>query len=181
MLWFFVIVAVLVAAAGAFYWRWRKRVDEEIAEGAALEWAQYQKNEPEFVEGLSEEKFRAVYDKVHRPRFPGYALAIVATFFAALPVIFIALSLALWGAGEIGLIPEPVEVADRLLIEDGRLVFFRETPPEAALYYIRDLGGFYYFFGVLAVWLVIVWFYMRRFHARRPGYMRDEVIRAREK
>lgn len=181
MLWFFTIVAVLIAAAGALYWRWRRRVDADIAEGAGVEWAHFQKHEPEFVEGLTEEEFYAVYDRVHRPRFPAYALATAATFFAALPVAFVALTLLLWGAEKIGAIPEPVEVADRLLIEDGKLVFFRETPPEAALYYVRDLAGFYYFFGVLGVWLGVVWFYMRRFHKRRPGYLRDEIIRAREK
>lgn len=179
MLWFFAIVAVLLAAACALYWRWRRRVEADIAEGAAVEWARFQQNEPEFVKGLTEEKFREVYARVHRPRFPGYALATVATFFAALPATFMALTLALWGAEKTGLVPEPIDVANRLLLKNGELVFFREAPPEAALYYIRDLAGFYYFFGVLVVWLLIVWFYMRRYHRRRPGYLRDEIIRAR--
>jgi hypothetical protein len=90
------------------------------------------------------------------------------------------LTMLLWGAEKAGALPEPVEVADRFLIEDGELRFFRDAPPEAALYYIRDLAGFYYFFGVLIVWLLIVAFFMRRFHGRRPGYLRDEIIRSRE-
>lgn len=180
MLWFFLIVAALLAAAGGLYWRWRKKIEAEIVEGAAIEWAHFQNNEPEFIKAVSEEKFREVYARVHTPRFPGYALAAVTTFFATLPVTFGVLTALLWGAGKTGVLPAPVEVADRLLLEDGNVRFFKDAPPEAALYYIEDLAGFYYFFGVLLVWLAIVAFFMRRFHARRPGYMRDEIIRARE-
>ncbi len=177
---FFLVVFVLLALAGGLYWRWKKKIAEEIAEGAAIEWAMYQKNEPDFLEGMSEEKFREIYARVHTPRFPGYALAAVAAFFISLPVTFAVLNIGLWAASATGLLPEPVDVADRVFIEDGRLVMFKDTPPEAALYYIRDLAGFYYFFGVIASWLLIVWFFMRRFHSRRPGYMRDEIIRSRE-
>lgn len=180
MIGFFIIVAVLFALAGGAFWYWRRKIDAEIAEGAAIEWAQFQKNEPEFIEGISETRFREIYALVHTPRFPAYALAMGATFFASLPVTFTVLTLLLIGAEATGIIPQPIDVADRLLIEDGKLIFFRETPAEAALYYIRDLGGFYYFFGVMASWLLIVAFFMRRFHSRRPGYLRDEIIRARQ-
>ena len=114
------------------------------------------------------------------PRFPGYALAALGTFLATLPVSLGVLTAIMWGAQKTGVIPPPVEMADRLLLEDGQVRFFKDAPPAAALYYIEDLAGFYYFFGVLAVWLVIVAFFMRRYHARRPGYLRDEIIRARE-
>lgn len=180
MLGFFLGVLAFFLVAGVFYWRWRRQVKEELEEGAGIEWAHLKRHEPEFLEGISEQEFHAIYARVHEPRFPGYALAAGATFFLSLPVTLALLSFLLWGAERAGVIPEPVEVADRLLIEDDRLVFFRETPPEAALYYIRDLAGFYYFFGVLLVWLVIVWFFMRRFHTRRPGYLRDEIIRSKE-
>jgi hypothetical protein len=180
MVWFFVIITVPLVAAAAFYWRWRRMIDAEVAEGAAIEWAHLQKHEPEFLTGVSEEKFREIYALVHTPRFPGYALAMVTTFFVSLPVTFAVLALVMWGAQAVGAVPEPVDVANRLFLEDGKLLFFRSTPPEAALYYIRDVSGFYYFFGVLAAWLGIVAFFMRRFHRRRPGYLRDEIIRIRE-
>ncbi len=180
MIWFFLIIALVIAAACGLYWRWRQKIDVEVAEGAAIEWAHLQKQEPEFLEGISEEKFREIYALVHTPRFPGYALAMGATFFGSLPVTFIFLAVALWVAQSLGATPEPVTVADRLFLEDGKLVFFKDTPPEAALYYLRDLAGFYYFFGVLGVWLAIVAFFTRRYHARRPGYLRDEIIRAKE-
>ena len=179
MLGFFLVVFALLAAAGGLYWRWRRKIAEEVAEGAAFEWAHLQKTEPEFLEGMSEEAFREVYARVHTPRFPKYALAAIAAFFVSLPVTFAGLNAGLWAANAAGLIPQPADVADRVFVEDGQLVIFKDTPPEAALYYINDLAGFYYFFGVIAVWLVIVWFFMRRYHARRPGYLRDELLRAK--
>ncbi len=180
MLGFFLVVFALLALAGGLYWRWRVKIAEEVAEGAAIEWAHLQKHEPEFLDGITEDKFREVYAKVHTPRFPKYALGAIASFFISLPVTFAVLSLGLWAADAAGFIPEPVDVADRVFVEDDKLIIFKETPPEAALYYVRDLAGFYYFFGVMAAWLVIVWFFMRRFHSRRPGYLRDELIRAKE-
>ncbi|WDI32949.1 hypothetical protein PUV54_07030 [Hyphococcus flavus] len=180
MLGFFLGVVGLLSVMGALYWRWRKQIDEELAEGASIEWAHFNKHEPEFIKDMDEAKFREIYKRVHEPRFPGYAFAAFATFLLSLPITLMALTAIIWGAQATGVIPEPVDVADRLLIDDGELRFFRDTPPEAALYYVRDLGGFYYFFGVLIVWLFIVAFYMRRFHARRPGYLRDEIIRSRE-
>jgi hypothetical protein len=180
MIWFFLFVAVSLAVLGGFYWRWSERIKIEVAEGAAIEWDRFQKNEPEFLNGMSEEKFREVYSRVHTPRFPGYALGAFVTFFVSLPITLGVLTALLWGAEKAGVIPEPVELADRLLLDDGKVLFFKDTPPEAALYYIEDLAGFYYFFGVLIVWLIIVAIFMRRYHGRRPGYMRDEIIKSRE-
>jgi len=185
MLWFFVIITALLAAAGGFYWRWRRTVAEDIAEGAALEWAYYQKNEPKFLEGMSEAQLREVYARVHTPRFPGYVLAAAAAFFVSLPLTFIALSAVLMGLQATGAIPEPVEVVEQMSLEGGGIKVFgnnidEQSRYEMALYYVGDMAGFYYFFGVLIVWLFIVGFFMRRFHARRPGYMRDEIIRSRE-
>jgi len=179
MMWFFVSIAVLLGAMGFVYWRWRRQIALEIAEGTAIEWAHLEKNEPEFLEGMTREKFDGIYARVHTPRLPGYALAAIVTFVAALPVIFVLLTAVLWGADKAGMLPEPAEVADRLLLDGDEVRFFKAAPPEAALYYVEDVAGFYYFFGVLIVWLAIVAFYTRRFHARRPGYLRDEIIRTR--
>lgn len=179
MIGFLISVLMIMLLAGAGYYFWHRKVVAEIVEGAEIEWHHFNKVEPEFIEGIDEVTFNAVYHRVHMPRFPGYALAAFASFAAALPIIFILLAGLLLGAEAIGVIPEPVDVADQYFIRDGRLVLFRDAPPEAALYYIRDLGGFYYFFGVLLSWLGIVWFFTRRYHSRRPGYLRDELIRAR--
>lgn len=181
MLGFFAIVLVLLAGAGALYWRWRKQVAEEIAEGAGIEWAWYQKNEPEFLQGMSEEKFREVYARVHNPRFPGYALATFATFFISLPVTFGLLSFALWAGEKMGVVPQPVQMVRYINLDSAKAATQSwQCAAECQLYIAEAFGGFYYFFGVIAVWLAIVWFFMRRYHKRRPGYMRDEIIRSRD-
>ncbi len=181
---FYLAVMAALAVAAALYWRWRKAIDEEIAEGAGIEWAHFQKHEPEFLEGLSEDAFRAVYRRVHAPRFPGYVLAAAATFFVSLPVTLALLSAILWGAAKVGAIPEPAEVVEQMSLEGDSIRLLgkdidAQTRYDMALYYIGDLAGFYYFFGVIVVWLAIVAFYTRRYHARRPGYLRDEIIRSR--
>ncbi|NJK44569.1 MAG: hypothetical protein HC933_10045 [Pleurocapsa sp. SU_196_0] len=61
-------------------------------------------------------------------------------------------------ADRFGVSPTPADLAERYLIEGDSMRIITAAPPEAALYWLQDLGGFYYFFGVLAVWLVIVAF-----------------------
>lgn len=179
MVLFFGVASFLLAVLGGLYWLWKRRVDEEITEGAAIEWGRLQKSEPEIIDGLDEAGFRAIYARVHFPRFPGYALAALTTFFASLPVTFGLLAGGLWAGEKLGFLPEPVEIADRFLLDDGTVRLVSSAPPEAALYYVEDLAGFYYFFGVLAVWLLIVAVFMYRYHSRRPGYLRDELLRSR--
>ncbi|MEO1252839.1 MAG: hypothetical protein AAFW81_10900 [Pseudomonadota bacterium] len=184
MLLFFGIVILALAGMHLAFWRWRRKIEQELGEGAAIEWAHFQKNEPAFIEGLDEAAFTAIYKRVNDSRFPGYALATLTTFLLALPVIFALLVGAQWFAGAAGIIPEPIEVARQMSLEGDTITILgnnldEETRYQTALYYIRDLAGFYYFFGVLICWLIIVAFFMRRYHARRPGYLRDEIIRAR--
>lgn len=184
MLSFYVTMLLVLLIATGIFWRWRENVRTEIREGAAIEWANLQKNEPEFLEGYDEAGFNEVYNRVYEPRFPGYALAAFATFILSFPVILIALTALAFAASALGAIPEPIDVARQMNLEGGEIKILgqsidEQTRYQAALYYIRDLSGFYYFFGILISWLGIVAFFMRRFHGRRPGYLRDEVIRSR--
>lgn len=180
-MWSFLAIALaIIVAIGAVYFRWRRGVLAEIAEGADIEWSYFHKKEPEFVKGIDEARFKEIYHKVNYPRFPDYALAASATFVLSLPVTFAVLSMLTFVGERMGWTPEPAEVANYLLIEDGAMRFISSAPPEAAVYYARDLAGFYYFFGVLISWVLIVLVFTRRYHARRPGYLRDEIIRARE-
>lgn len=176
---FFLASLGVVAVLLGFYFRWARRTAAEIAEGADIEWNQLQASDPELLEGLDRARFDAIYRRVHFPRFPGYALACFASFVVSLPASFALLVGGLFAADAVGMTPDAVEIADKYLIEDGRMKLLRAAPSEAALYYVRDLGGFYYFFGVLFIWLLIVAFFMHRYHARRPGYIRDEILRAR--
>lgn len=175
---FFIAIAIFLIIAGLYWWRMR-RLEAEIAEGAEFEWKRLGEADPELLKGLDEARFKAIYKHVHYPRFPGYALACLGCFIASLPLTFGVLAGAGMIAARFGLTPANADIANRYLIDDGRLRFIHSAAPEAALYLVRDFGGFYYFFGVLFVWLLIVAFFMRRYHARRPGYLRDEILRAR--
>ncbi|PQA88049.1 hypothetical protein [Hyphococcus luteus] len=180
MLGFFLVVFAALLLAGGLYWRWRRKIAEEVAEGAEIEWAHFQKTEPEFLEGISEEKFREIYARVHTPRFPAYVLATFATFFLSLPVTFAILTGLLWAGQATGVVPQPVEMVQYVNLGDARVAESWQCGPECQLYIAEAFSGFYYFFGVIVAWLVIVWFFMRRYHKRRPGYLRDEIIRSRE-
>lgn len=176
-----IIIALFLVINGAIFFYWHRQVRSEVDEGAEISWQHYREHDPDFLGDLSREEFHKTYALVHTPRFPAYAFGALASFLLSLPIIFALLSLFMWGAQATGIVPEPIDMANRYFIRDGQLVLFRDAPPEAALYYIRDLGGFYYFFGVLASWLLIVWGFTRHYHRNRPGYLREEIIRAKEK
>lgn len=179
MIWFALFFLVIAAIVGALYWRWTQRLEAEIAEGAEIEWTRLQQIDPALIENLERAKFDQVYHRVHFPRFPGYVLACLGSFIVSLPISFGLLAAAIALAERFHMTPNSVELADRLLVDDGRMRFVTSATPEAAAYYVSDLAGFYYFFGVLVVWMLIVFFFMRRYHARRPGYLRDEILRTR--
>jgi hypothetical protein len=179
MLNFLLVVFALLALAGGLYWLWLKKIATEVAEGAAYEWAFMQKHEPEFLAGISEELFRKIYARIHTPRFPGYALVATGTFFATMPLTLGLLSLGAWAAEKVGFLPEPVEIVRYVRLGGSKATESWQCDTTCQLQIAESFAGFYYFFGIIAVWLVIVWLFMRRFHARRPGLLRDEIIRAR--
>lgn len=180
MLTVLLIGVLAIALSGGLYWLWRRRVDAEVAEGAAYEWALLSKNEPELVAGLDEARFRAIYAQVHTPRFPAYALGAVATFLATLPLTLAALSMIQWAAAKAGLTPEPYEIVRYVHLGQFTEPQTGQCNQECQLQIAESFSGFYYFFGVLIAWLAVVYVFTRRFHARRPGYLRDELIRARQ-
>jgi len=179
MLLFFVISIALLALAGGLFWRWRQRIQGEIVEGAAIEWAHLQKHEPEFVAHLNEASFGAIYSRVNTPRFPGYVLAVAATFLLSLPVTFGAITGSIWAAGKLGLLPAPVEIVDYVRIGPQTATQPWQCDNICKLYIAEAFSGFFVYFAVLIIWLSIVAVFSRRYHGRRPGYLRDEIIRAK--
>jgi len=77
---FILLVVAGLSLLGALYWWWSKHIEAEIVEGAKLEWASLQQNEPELLEKYDERAFENIYRLVHFPRFPGYALSALVTF-----------------------------------------------------------------------------------------------------
>lgn len=179
MAWFVIGSAALVAVLIGIYWRWARGVDSDIAIGAGAEWDRVTAQDPALLEGVDRATFEKVYRHVHFPRYPGYALAAFSSFILSLPISFGLLAGGLWLAEELGWTPVPQHVAQHYLVENGHMKLVTAATPEAAFYYVSDLGGFYYFFGILIVWIAIVTFFMRRFHMRRPGHLREELLRAR--
>ena len=178
-----IFIACVVAAfllAGVLYWRWSIRIKSEIAEGAQFEWDRLTRNEPDFLKGLDRPVFDRVYSQVHFPRFPKYFLTAVAAFVLALPITFGILSGSVWLLESIGVFAEPDEIAKYVPISGDSGSENAERNREMALLLAKNFSGFYYFFGVIAAWLAIVAIAARRYYARRPGYLRDELIRARE-
>ncbi len=176
MIIFFVCLAVGVAALGGAYAYWARRVSAEIAIGATTAFARLQDEEPALLAGIGEAEFAALYHRVTFPRFPKYFLVSLALFVLALPAVFGVLSATLWGLEQIGAFAEPVELAKYVPLGEGKTVEGRAQREEMALYLAKDYAGFYYFFGVIGAWLCIVAVMMRRYHGRRAGDLRDELL-----
>jgi len=172
------LLALLGAAAIAalFYRRWAKKTEADISESAALEWERLKGADPALLEGLDEARFCAVYRRVHFPRFPKYALAIAAAFIIALPVVLSGLAGIAMMLDSIGMSADAQAIARSIPVEGSIAGVSRDQGESIALYYIQDVTKFYYYFGLLFAWLAIVFVAMRRFHKRRPGYLREELM-----
>ncbi len=175
-----VTLATAAALAAALYALWARHVRKEIAEGAGVAYERFRRDEPHLLEGVDEATFARLYARANFPRFPKYLLVSFAAFIAALPAVFALLTAALWGLDRAGLTAEPAELARYVPMGEARTDEGRAQRQEMALYLARDYAGFYYFFGVIASWIAILAVTMREYHRRRPGDVREELIRARE-
>lgn len=173
------VAAVLLAAA--FYFWWSRKTGAEIAADASAEWARLSASDPELVAGLDEARFQAAFRRAHFPRFPKYALAIAAAFVAALPLTLGLLAMIAWGLDSIGLSADAQNLARSIPIEGSIAGVSRDEQETIALYYVQDVVKFYYYFGIVFSWLAIVFVAMRRYHRRRPGYLREEIIAEKAK
>lgn len=179
----FLLILVPLVFLGLFYgvYRyWKAGVEGEIVEGAAYEYERLSRQDPDLIKGLDEKSFVGFYRTVEMPRLPGYVLAIFVTFIIGTPLMLVALSAGDWAMNHFDMIPQPNDVVTRFLLEeDGTARLVKDVSPEALQYYVRDLGGFYYFFGMLGFWVAIVWLFMYRYHSRAPGLLREEILRGR--
>ncbi len=177
MIVFFAIAFFALAILGGLYVVWMRRVEREVVQGAALEWALLKEKEPELIKGYDEARFTEIYRRVHTPRFPAYVLTALAAYALSLPAIFAALSALIWIAEKTGLKPEPAALAKYVPLEIDEA---GEANEEMALYLAQDFAGFYFFFGVIFVWVGMFFLFMRHYHKNRPGFLRDELLLGRE-
>lgn len=174
-------LAVAAAIAGLAYRRWAKRTTADIAESAGIEWERLSSRDPDLVAGIGEERFRAIFHRVHFPRFPKYALAMVAAFIVALPATLALLAGFAWIFEAIGMSADANAIARSIPVSGAIDGVSRDDGETIALYYVQDVLKFYYYFGVVFSWLAIVFFAMRRYHKRRPGYLADELLQEKAK
>ena len=176
---FMMIATGALVLAGAAYFFWVRKVEGEVQEGAADAWERLRQSEPEIIDGYNEERFRRVYRRVHVPRFPGYALGAVAVYFVSLPLTLALMGAGLWAGRALGFLPQPAEIARYIPLGETTEAASGMCSAECKLYVAEAFSGFYFFFAVIFVWIAVFAFFMRRYHARRPGYLRDELIRNR--
>lgn len=173
---------VCLAVAGLVFLllrRWEAGVEADLKEGARAEYDLLRRKRPTLLEGVDPATFEAIHVRVQRPRYPRYLFAVVAVFFLASPVMLGLLSGAAWLAQETGLVPQPGDVATEIYFDSGNASIIRKANPETLAYIVQGWAGFYYFFGMLAFWMLTVWVVMRRYHLRSPGSLEEELIRAR--
>ena len=171
----FLAALALLAIAWSLYWLWRRAVDRDLAEGAAAEYERFSRQEPALVEGMDQAAFARVYARVETPRFPAYALAATTAFVLGTPLMLGVL-------GGLSYLVEPPDMgraATSLQLNDGTASLANRVSTEELQYILQGWSGFYYFFGLLAFWIVILIVTMRRYHARTPGFLREEVLRSR--
>ncbi|MEK7266619.1 MAG: hypothetical protein AAB227_11040 [Pseudomonadota bacterium] len=173
------VAAVLLA--GAWFFWWSRKTAAEIAADAGEEWTRLNASDPDLVAGLDEPRFRTVYRRVHFPRFPKYALAIAAAFVASLPVTLGLLAFIAGGLESIGMSADAANLAKSIPVEGSIAGVSRDEQETIALYYVQDVVKFYYYFGIIFSWLAIIFVAMRRYHKRRPGYLREEILAEKAK
>lgn len=126
--------------------------------------------------GMPPDAFRRIYGRVETPRFPAYALAAVTAFVLGTPLVLGVL-------GGLSFLFEPEDVgraAVQLQMGDGGAAnLASQVSTEELQYILQGWSGFYYFFGLLAFWIIILVVVMRRYHARTPDLLREEVLRSR--
>ena len=178
---FFLAAFGALGLAALVYWRWAAMTRAEIDESAGIAWERLREEQPEQVSGIDEARFRAVYGRVHFPRFPQYALGAVAAFVVVLPLIFYVLGALAWIMGSLGMSPDAERLARAVPVEGAEQLLNRDDGETVAMLWISDMLLIGYYFGLLIAWMAIVAVAMRRYHARRPGYLEEELAIERAK
>lgn len=158
---------------------WERRVDADITAGAAVQWDLLKRRDPDLLEGFDRARFEALFRRVEAPRGPRHVFAAVAIFLAAAPLVLAGSTLALRALERAGIIPQPAEQAQRLRVTSEGIRIIREADLTTLQYILQGWAGFSTFFSLLIFWVIVFYLVMRRLHARKPGSLREEILRAR--
>ena len=179
MLAYFLIIGLIIGVVYGAFWLWQRRVDEDIAVGAKADWERLSASDPALLKGLDEPSFSAIYRRAHLPRFPASIVAAIALFLIGTPLILALLEGGAYALVRFEIIPQPGDAATELYWNAEGASIVRRVSPEALSYILQGWSGFYYFFGLLAFWMGVVYFLMTRYNRRTPGTLREEILRAR--
>jgi len=171
-------LTLLAVASAALYWAWRRRVAAEVATGAEVDWELLQKTDPELLDGLAFEAFQRIYARANTPRGPAYLLAAGAAVVLGTAPILALLNGAVTLAERFGLTPNFPDLVGAVRLSDGVIEYLGD-PTEFSRYLNFSATGFYMFFGLIGGWVAIAAFFASRYHRRRPGSLREEILRAR--
>lgn len=179
LLGYYLTVIVILAIWYGGLRLWQRRIDDEVSEGAKVEYAFLERSDPELLKGLDQDGFRAIFARVEAPKGPFYIFTAVAIFFVAAPLM-LAFTTALITFMEVsGIIPQPAEQAQQLKLSADGIQLVRTADLEALQLILQGWGGFFSFFSLLFLWVAVFYAVMRRYHTSRPGSLREEVLRAR--
>lgn len=176
---YYLVVALILSVWFGLYWLWSRRVEGDAAAGAAFEYERLKKADPALLEGVDEARFRRVFSRVEVPQQPLYTFIAVAIFLAAAPLILALTAFTIRSMEVAGIIPQPAEQAQQLRLSAEGITLVRTADLEALQLILQGWGGFFSFFALLFFWVAVFYAVMRRYHARRPGSLREEVLRSR--
>ena len=148
------LIALALGGVGLAYWYWSKKVAREVAESAKTEWGHLQETDPELLSGIDQTQFQEIFHRVEFPRAPAYLLLGFGAVILATPFILAAVNL--------------VTVVVESLSGDLDLPVYMDW-----------VKGFYILFATVGGWVLVASYFIRRFHTRRPGSLREEILRRR--
>ncbi|MEO1042178.1 MAG: hypothetical protein AAFX52_07800 [Pseudomonadota bacterium] len=179
LVFYYLTVLVILGGWFALYRLWRKRVDDDAAAGASFEFERLGRQDPDLIEGLDLPGFTAIYARVVTPRAPAHILMAAGIFLLFVPIILGTTTLTIRLMEVTGVIPQPAAAAQQLKLTADGIKLVREADLDALQYILQGWGGFFFFFSLLLFWALVFFWVMRRFHSKRPGSLRDEILRAR--
>ncbi|MEE4208591.1 MAG: hypothetical protein V2I43_04920 [Parvularcula sp.] len=179
LIFYYLAVAAILVVWFLALRAWRRRIARDVSEGSAVEWQRLSRQDPELLRGLTEEEFGAIYARVETPRQPFYTFGATASFLLAAPLVLALTTLVIGIMERTGIIPQPAEQAQRLRFSAEGIQLIGGADLTTLQYILEGWGGFFAFFSLLALWVVVFTVAMRRYHGKPKGSLRDEVLRAR--
>ena len=179
LLTYYLIVFVILGGWYGLFRYWSNKVEADIAEGASFEFERLKKTDPALLEGFDEARFRKVFSSVEVSQQPFYTWLAGAIFLVGAPFVLAITTITIRWMEVVGIIPQPAEQAQQLKLSADGIRLVRTADLEALQLILQGWGGFFSFFALLLFCVAVFYAVMRHYHAKRPGSLRDEILRAR--